>query len=183
MTTKSTLTAINLFHSDLKVVKELLYDKFGFHLTDPKLNSESMEYGACSFMLNGKTIQHRVSKITQTKTGQFVTIWKRNKDGVTEPFDISDDLDFIVITSKSGENFGQFIFPKTVLADKGIITQNGKEGKRGIRVYPPWDRVTNKQAEQTQGWQTKYFLTIKNDGSTDFVLAKKLFALTDKKDK
>jgi hypothetical protein len=183
MATESTLTAINLFHSDLKVVKELFYDKVGFQLTDPKLNSESMEYGACSFRLNGKTIQHRVSKITQTKTGQFVTIWKRNKDGVTEPFDISDDIDFIVITSKSGENFGQFIFPKNVLADKGIITQNGKEGKRGIRVYPPWDRVTNKQAEQTQNWQTKYFLTIKNDDSTDFILIEKLFALADKNDK
>jgi hypothetical protein len=177
MTTKSTLTAVDLFHSHLKVVKELLYDKVGFQLTDLKLNSESMEYGACSFKLNGKTIQHRVSKITPTKTGQFVTIWKRSKDGVTEPFDISDDIDFIVITSESGENLGQFIFPKTVLAEKGIITKNGKEGKRGIRVYPAWDRVTNKQAELTQRWQTKYFLTIRNDDSTDFKLIDKLFSL------
>jgi hypothetical protein len=73
-------------HSDLKVAKELVYDKCGFDLTDPKLNSESSEYGACSFGLNGKKIQHRVSKITPTKTGQFVAIWKRNKDGITEPF-------------------------------------------------------------------------------------------------
>ena len=140
MTIESTLTIINSFHSDLKIVKEKIYDKCGFNLKDPKLNSESAEYGACSFRLNGKEIEHRVSKITPTKTGQFVTIWKRNEDGITEPFDITDNMDFIVITSKSGENFGQFIFPKTVLANKGIInnTQNGKEGKRGIRVYPPW---------------------------------------------
>lgn len=174
------MTILNLFHNDLKVVKELLYDPLGFVLTDPKLNSESVEYGACSFRLNGKTIQHRVSKITPTKAGQFVNIWKRNEDGVTEPFDISDELDFIVITSKSGENFGQFIFPKPVLVDKGIISKNGKEGKRGIRVYPPWDRATNRQAEKTQSWQAKYFLTIKTGHSTDFSLAKKLFTPIDK---
>ncbi len=176
MPTESTLTIINSFHSDLKIAKELVYDKCGFDLTDPKLNSESAEYGACSFGLNGNTIQHRVSKITPTKIGQFVTIWKRNKDGITEPFDTLDDLEFIIITSKSGDNFGQFIFPKSVLADKGIITRNGKKGKLGIRVYPPWDIVVNKQAEKTQSWQTKYFLTI-NKNSTDFNLTKKL--LTD----
>lgn len=174
MTTENTLTIINSLHSDLKIAKELVYDNCEFELTDPKLNSESSEYGACSFRLNGNTIEHRVSKITPTKNGQFVTIWKRNKDGITEPFNISDKLDLIIITSKSGENFGQFIFPKTVLADKGIITRNNKEGKRGIRVYPPWDIPTNKQAGKTQSWQIKYFLTIKNDNSTDFNLAKKL---------
>ncbi len=174
MVTENTLTIQNSIHYDLKVVKELVYEKCGFDLTNLKQHLESTEYGACSFELNGHTIQYRVSKITPTKTGQFVTIWKRNNDGITEPFDILDDLDFIIITSKSGENFGQFIFPKSVLADKGIITSNGKEGKRGIRVYPPWDITTNKQAMQTQSWQSKYFLTIKGDNSTDLDLIKKL---------
>lgn len=182
MTTESALIIINSFHSDLKIAKELVYDKCGFNLTDPKLNSESSEYGACSFGLNGMTIQHRASKITPTKTGQFVTIWKRNKEGITEPFNISDDIDFIIITSRSGNNFGQFIFPKSVLADKEIITRNGKEGKRGIRVYPPWDNPTSKQAEKTQSWQIKYFLTIKNDNSTDIELVKKLYTKTNEID-
>ena len=174
MTTENTLALLNSIHSDLKVVKELVYDKCGFDLTNLKQNEESKEYGACTFVLNGKTIEQRISKITPTKTGQFVTIWKRNKDGITEPFDNEDNFDFIIITARNGENFGQFIFPKLVLADRGIITRNGKEGKRGIRVYPPWDIVTNKQAMKTQNWQTKYFLTIKNDNKTDLDLATKL---------
>ncbi len=182
MITEDTLTTLNPIHSDLKVVKEIVYDKCGFDLSNLKQNLESIEYGACSFELNGKTIQYRVSKITPTKTGQFVTIWKRNKDGISEPFSILDDLDFIIITSKSGDNFGQFIFPKSVLADKGIITRNDKGGKRGIRVYPPWDIATNKQAEKTQLWQTKYFLTIKKDNSTDLDLIKKLLTKTSKID-
>lgn len=175
MATENTLTTLNSIHSDLKVVKELVYDKCGFDLTNLKQNLESAEYGACSFKLNGKTVQYRVSKITPTKTGQFVTIWKRNTKGISAPFDILDDLDFIIITSRNGNSFGQFIFSKSVLADNGIITRNGKEGKRGIRVYPPWDIAPNKQALKTQSWQTKYFLTIKTDNSTGLDLAKKLF--------
>ena len=176
MTTENTLTLLHSIHSDLKVVQELVYDKCGFDLKNLKQNTESKEYGACTFVLNGKLIEQRISKITPTKTGQFVTIWKRNKDGVTEPFDYADNFDFVIITARNGENLGQFIFPKSVLADKGIITRNGKEGKRGIRVYPPWDLAANKQAEKTQNWQTKYFVIIRNDHSTDLDLTKKLLA-------
>lgn len=178
MTIENTLTRLNSIHNDLNVVKELVYDKCGFDLTDLKQNLESKEYGACSFVLNGKTIQQRISKITPTKTGQFVTIWKRNNSGITEPFDNSDNFDFVIVTARNENNFGQFIFPKSVLADKGIITRNGKVGKRGIRVYPPWEIALNKQAEKTQNWQTKYFLTIRNDNSTDLNLAKRLFTQT-----
>jgi hypothetical protein len=71
---------------------------------------------------------------------------------------------------------------KSVLVHKGIISQNGKGGKRGIRVYPPWDNVMNKQAEKTQSWQTKYFVTIKRDNSNDFDLTRKLFNETSKTD-
>lgn len=175
MSTTNTLTIAVSFQDELKIVKALVYDVGGFVLTNLKWNTESKEYAACSFELNGKKIQHRVSKITPTKTGQFVSIWKRNSEGITAPFDISDNIDYIVITSKYGDNFGQFIFPTTVLAHKGIISRNGKEGKRGIRVYPPWDIATNKQAEKTQNWQTNYFLTIKKDKSSDLDLAKQLF--------
>ncbi len=150
---------IHPLHTDLQIIKELVYDKLKFEFKNLEIHSEGIEYGACRFELNGLKIEHRVSKITPTKTGQFVTIWKRDEQGITAPFDDSDDIDFIIVTAKSGENIGQFVFSKAVLADKGIITQNGKDGKRGIRVYPPWDEVINKQAEKTQIWQGKYFFT------------------------
>ncbi|RZK78103.1 MAG: hypothetical protein EOO92_11740 [Pedobacter sp.] len=170
MTVGKTITNVNILPNELKSVKELVYDNCGFELTNLNLSTESLEYGACSFELNKKKIQFRVAKITPLKTGQFVTIWKRNKDGITKPFDISDDLDFIIIAAKKENNFGQFIFPKLVLAEKGIITVNNKEGKRGIRVYAPWDTVTNKQAKKTQTWQTKYFLTIGDENSINMDL-------------
>jgi hypothetical protein len=70
-------------HDDFYVAKSLLYDKCGFNLTEPTAETESSEYGACHFKLNGNEIQFRVSKITPAKTGQFVTIWKRDEHGVT----------------------------------------------------------------------------------------------------
>ena len=181
MTTENTLTLLNSIHYDLKVVKEYVYDKCDFDLTNLKQNLESKEYGACSYMLHGKIIEQRISKITPKKTGQFVTIWKRNKDGITEPFDNSDNLDFVIITARNDDNFGQFIFPKSVLADNGIINRNGKIGKRGIRVYPPWDTPTSKQAKNTQIWQLNYFLIIKKDNSTNLDLIKKLLNNTENK--
>lgn len=168
------MTPENSLSTDLKFAKALVYDKCGFAMTNLKLNSEGEAYGACTFQLNANKIEYRVSKITPTKTGQFVAIWKRNMAGITAPFHVLDDIDFFIITSKNCDNFGQFIFPKSVLAAKGIISTKDKGGKRGIRVYPPWDIVTNKQAERSQKWQTQYFLTIKDDKSIDLSLIKRL---------
>jgi hypothetical protein len=161
-------------NSELLQVKELAYDKCNLEFSNLEIDSESAEYQACSFQLNLFEIIHRLSKITPTKIGQFVTIWKRNDKGVTAPFDVSDNFDFIIITSKSGENLGQFVFPKSVLLEKRIISNNNTSGKRGIRVYPPWDIPTSKQAEKTQNWQIKYFYSIENN-SFNNELVKKLF--------
>lgn len=171
---KNTLAMIGSDRSiqdDLMLAKGLLYDKCDLSLSEIEWSSESEEYGACSFNLNDKKIQHRYSKITPTKTGQFVTIWKRNVNGITEPFDVLDDIDFIIISSRSGNNFGQFIFPKFVLLEKGIITNKGKIGKRGMRVYPPWDVTTNKQSIKTQSWQSKYFFKINDQNSNDLLFS------------
>lgn len=161
-------------HSDLHILKKLVYDKFNLDLVGLSIEDESQEYGACSYKINGKAVQFRVSKITPKKAGQFVTIWKRNEQGITQPFEETDQIDFIVISSRNGHNFGQFIFPKSVLIDKEIITRKNKEGKRGIRVYPPWDKPINKQAIKTQSWQIRYFENIQDNNSAEFSLSKEL---------
>jgi len=164
---EDSLISAGILPAELKKAKALIYDNCGFEFTSLLFNTESLAYQACSFELNKKKIQYRLSKITPKKTGQFVAIWKRNKDGITQPFDISDDVDFMIIAAKRENDFGQFIFPKSILAEKGIISGNNKEGKRGIRIYPPWDHVTNKEAEKTQIWQTKYFIKIDDASRTD----------------
>lgn len=176
MTTVSELIRLEIVNPVLYHIKNLVYDPCDLILTQLNIAAESQEYGACSYHLDGKSIQFRIAKITPTKTGQFVTIWRRNEAGITQPFDFTDDIDFMMIAARNEGNFGLFIFPKSILANKGMITVNGKEGKRGVRVYPPWDMATNKQAAKTQDWQLKYFLTIKNDSTTDLSLIKRLFS-------
>jgi hypothetical protein len=152
----------------------LVYNPLDYQINNLQIESESQEYAACAFELNGLKIKHRLAKITPTKTGQFVTIWKRNEAGITIPFNDQDEFDLLIISVNSVEQSGQFIFPKAILAKHKIITKNEIEGKRGIRVYPPWDIVANKQAEKTQQWQTPYFLQIDINGNTDLARAKKL---------
>lgn len=168
--------AIESFQADLQLAEKLLYNEFGFQLQNLVWNSENTNYGACSFELNNKIIQYRVANITPTKIGQFVAIWKRNSEGITAPFDVSDSLDFLIISVRDSENFGQFIFPKSVLVSKGIISQNTKGGKRGIRVYAPWDKPENKQGIKTQAWQINYFVEIRENSLIDLEKIKRILS-------
>ena len=161
-------------HKDLLYAKQRVYDICGFNCTHIKAEEESADYGACTFRLNGNLIAFRAAKFTPTKTGQFVTVWKRSKEGPIRPFDSSDPIDFVVISTRNKERNGQFIFSRMVLCDKGIMTHNGKEGKRGMRVYPPWDQASSKQAANTQNWQADYFIEMTDDKRIDIDRAKKL---------
>ena len=144
-------------NKNLAEIKTAIYDTIPFQITNFNKEMEGKEYDACRFELNGMKIICRSAKITPKKVGQFVTFWKRNNNGITEPFNDKDQFDFFIINVNTSENCGQFVFPKSVLIHQGIISTNKKDGKRGFRVYPKWDKTTNKQAEKTQEWQLKYF--------------------------
>ncbi|TRX36699.1 MepB family protein [Flavobacterium restrictum] len=162
--------------SILTETKKILFDSCGFELSNVVVEKESSDYGAHRLGVNGLKIVLRQAKITPTKTGQFVTLWKRKtKKSPIEPFEISDDIDLFVINVKTKSNFGQFVFPKAVLVEKGIVSHK-KEGKRAIRVYTIWDLVENKQAQKTQKWQLDYFLEIPITGILDSSRAKLLYS-------
>lgn len=151
---------------NLNQIKTEVYDKIKVEISDFRTEQESKEYGACRFEVNGQHIISRSAKITPKKIGQFVTFWKRNGNGPIEPFSVTDPIDFYAVNVRAKNKLGQFVFPKSVLIKKGIISTDTKEGKRAFRVYPVWDMVKNKQAEQTQKWQLNYFYEINN--ATDF---------------
>lgn len=165
----------NHIPEDFFIAKKEIYDHCGYDCTTPQAEPESVEYGACQLTINKRGIIFRVAKTTPTKSGQFVTIWKRVDNGPIQPFDISDDFDLMVISTRKDKLLGQFVFPKPVLLTKGIISGNNKDGKRGIRVYPPWEPVTSKQAEKTQAWQLQYFLGIQGDTNLDLKRAHLLY--------
>jgi len=66
----------------------------------------------------------------------------------------------LIISTRKGDLFGAFIFPKMVLYQQKIFSDKNKDGKRGIRVYPPWDLARSKQAQKTQEWQTNDFVNL-----------------------
>ncbi|WP_338378933.1 MepB family protein [uncultured Flavobacterium sp.] len=164
---------IEQMDKNLNQIKSEIYDKCSLKISDFKTEMESKEYNACRFQLNGLNILSRNAKITPKKVGQFVTFWKRNGNGPIEPFNENDRIDFYTVNVRTENEFGQFVFPKSTLVKKGIMSTEKKEGKRGFRVYPKWDVAKNKQAERTQKWQLNYFYEI-ND-STDLQKVTELY--------
>lgn len=161
--------------SELLQSQKIIYEPCGFRLTDLVVEAESKHYQACDFKLNKIFVKFRKSKITPTKVGQFVTLWKRTKNGPIEPIEAIDPIDLFIISVRDKNKWGQFIFTKTVLIKHGILSQNRQGGKRALRVYPPWVLTTSDQAKRTQAWQVEYFLAIPNKNSVDLDLAKKFF--------
>ncbi len=127
-------------------------------------DQECTEYFGFNFYLGQVSIKFRKAKVTPKKTGQFVTLWKRNAKKETEPFNVKDHFDFYIIATEEENKFGFFIFPKHILGENQILTVNNKEGKRGFRVYPDWVKPESSQADKTKSWQTNYFIDLANGG-------------------
>ncbi|MDO8039485.1 MepB family protein [Janthinobacterium sp. SUN137] len=126
----------------------------------PVPEAESVEYGACRAELHGKRLVLRVAKTTPTKIGQFVTVWKRpHPDADIAPLDEADPVDIVIIAVADdvGARHGFFIFPRSVLIERGVMSRAAQGGKRALRVYPPWCAPESIQAQRTQRWQAAWF--------------------------
>ena len=171
------MTTLKTIFSELELIDNLVFRTCGIEMKNVETELESQEYFAHNFQLAKKNVKFRIAKITPTKTGQFVTIWKRNEQGITEPFHILDDIDFYIIATRKATNFGLFIFPKTVLYENKILSDKIRDGKRGIRVYPTWDLTASKQAQKTQHWQTKYFIDLSIEMQIDIERLKSILQI------
>lgn len=86
---------------------------------------------------------------------------------------MADPIDLFIVSVRKNELLGELVFPKNVLLEKGFVSKNGKDGKRAMRVYPPWDVTESEQAKKTQSWQLLYFFEIQPIVDNDKI--KKLF--------
>lgn len=155
------LKSLKAIHPTLALAYEKIYQPLQLSIENISKEKESSEFAAATFTLNGIWVKFRVAHITPTKTGQFVTLWKReNERAPIKPYDNTDLVDWVIVTVQKDSLSGLFIFPKEILLKKGIFSQQGKGGKRAFRVYPPWDKNLNKQAQSTQQWQFNYFLLL-----------------------
>lgn len=161
-------------HPDIQLATTLLYDALGLQTHLVKADAESLDYNAHTFKLNNAIVNYRAARITPTKVGQFVTLWKRTATGTIAPLDSTDAIDFFIVNVNAENKYGQFIFTKQALITHGILTHKNKEGKRALRVYPPWDLTVSPQAIKTQAWQTNYFIDLTQQNAINFVKAKEI---------
>ncbi|GLB49372.1 MepB family protein [Neptunitalea lumnitzerae] len=159
---------------NLSQIDKKVYTLLSYEISNYRNENEGLEYDACQFTLNNSIIISRSAKITPKKIGQFVTFWKRSTDGVTTPYHDNDNFNYYVINVTFENKIGQFVFPKSELILRGILSTDKKEGKRGFRVYPLWDHPQSRQAIKTQIWQLKYFYEIKE--FTDLAKVQKLYS-------
>ncbi len=158
ITAESILEKILQLPAEFTYLKEYILKQKGFTYSDITTETEAKEYAAYNFKLHNLNIIFRIAKKTPKKVGHFVTLWKRGISGKTKPYNNKDSIDFVIICARKFEKLGYFIFPESALMEHNIFSTEGKEGKRGFRVYPPWELELNKQANKTRNWQCDYFL-------------------------
>ncbi len=126
---------------------------------------ENQKYSAHIAKSTTLSLAFRSAKTTSTKTGQFVTLWQRGSDNAIHPYHINTAPDYFVIYTYSNTQAGYFLFSKITLAKNGVISTHEKEGKRAIRIYPPWSKNLNNQAAKTQKWQSQNFYALSSNVS------------------
>ncbi|ALE06161.1 MepB domain containing protein [Arthrobacter sp. ERGS1:01] len=155
--------------------KSRVFDPAGLDCADVVPEPESSDYCAHILTLGGRSAVFRAAKTTPTKAGHFVTLWLRSAAGPIRPFDADDGVEQFIVSVTDGERHGLFVFPAPELAARGVMSVDGKGGKRAIRVYAPWVQTSSAQAARTQAWQLRHFLHV-DPVPVDLVLAKELFA-------
>lgn len=141
-------------------VRSRIYTECGLKMENFYREREGVGYGAHTFVLQGKKVLFRVAKQTPKKVGRFVTLWKRGEDNIILPYDKSDAVDFVVIAVSDGGGIGEFIFPKSILLEKKIMSVDKKGGKRALRVYTPQDNTVSPLASKTKQWQNHFFVSL-----------------------
>jgi len=149
-------------------LKQHVYEPSGLLIQNIKFEDESADYQGVDFSVDNMRIKFRAGKITPIKVGQFTTFWKRVGTGPISPYHFNDPFDLLIVSVCAENHFGHFVFPKKVLCEKGIVSTDDKEGKRAMRIYPPWDKTHNSHARKTQSWQLRWFIEFPKNGCQEF---------------
>jgi hypothetical protein len=157
---------------------------------------ESSKYEGLIFGLDHKNIVYRKGNVTSDRPGAFLAVWQRPVLGGlndNKPIPLtSNELDYLFIqverhVSANEElehslKHGMFVFPVSLLIEKGIASSVNNKGKTGFRVFPPWSqdrgdfgtKVFSESGKKTQKWQLPYFIPLNADGLMDPVALNKV---------
>jgi hypothetical protein len=158
-------------------VDECVFSPAGLTREDVRPDVDGLDYDGIEYTVSGLRIVGRFARITPTKNGAFVAVWRRAADGGTRPFEVADPFDAFTIAVREGASFGLFVFPKAALVGYGVVSagrsgavpdDGGGDGtrlrtsigKRGFRLYAPWVAPSSRQAERSQAQQAPHFLDL-----------------------
>lgn len=102
----------------------------------------------------------RTARITPTKPGAFVAVWKRSESGTTRPFTVDESMSGLLVFVTEEDRLGVFQFTTAHLVTLGYVSSHLHPGKRGFRVYPSWCTDLNSQASRTQRAQEAAFFEL-----------------------
>jgi len=161
---------------------------------------ESKKYEALVLALNNRNIVYRKGHVTPDRPGAFLAVWQRPSSpsiNGNKPIPLRfNELDYLFVQverhhdalngeeSIQGSKNGMFIFPVSVLIERGIVSSEKSKGKTGFRVFPPWSqdrgvvgtKVFSKSGKKTQRWQLPYFVAIDECGLIDPGELKRVFS-------
>lgn len=119
-----------------------------------RAEEQSSDYESGTVILDSGLWRLRAARLTPTKPGAFVAVWRRLGDGTTAPFGGDDPAAGLFVFVEEGAHFGVFRFTTEQLAAFGVLRTDRSPGKRGFRVYPPWCAGLNRQAARSQAAQS-----------------------------
>jgi len=131
---------------------------------------QNSDYESGIALVSGQWWRIRAARITPTKPGAFVAVWKRDEHGATRPFTAGESLAgllvFVEDRVEGEERFGMFRFTPEQLVSLGYVSSSSKAGKRGFRVYPSWCTGLKSQALRTQRGQAAAFVEFPSTGAS-----------------
>ena len=126
------------------------------------VEKQNQAYEGLTFNLSDETYRSRLAKKTPNKKGYFVVFWEKDAQNKNQPYAFESAPDQLIVLVLDDKKQGIFLFPKKVLLEQGILTNQTSKGKMGIRVYPTWESELNTSAQRTQKWQAVYFTDYTN---------------------
>lgn len=157
------MLSLNIIEGIVKTISDLQIENI--------IKDSNPEYEGIRFLIGNATFRSRLAKRTPKKKGYFVVFWEKSVSGTNKPYGYENCPDKIIITIIDNERKGQFIFPKKLLLENGILESKHSKGKMAIRVYPSWETELNKTAHTTQRWQQPYFFEISEELNIEKVKA------------
>ncbi|WP_208559101.1 MepB family protein [Marinilactibacillus kalidii] len=136
-------------------------------LTNITYETQNAEYEGICFNVGQYLYRSRLAKRTPKKAGYFVAFWEKDSNSKNQPYVFQDSPDKLIVSIVDKEKIGQFIFPKAVLHEQGILKSETSKGKMAIRIYPTWEKDLNPSATKTKKWQSAYFIDLTKDTAID----------------